>query len=275
MLRIRTRLLEGEGRCETWQPPHLVWPSPRSLFGFPKIRDNNKGSFAKVNEEERRPFMMKAIRILIADDHPVVRRGVRTLLETRDGWSVCGEARTGEEALERVRILKPDILIMDLSMPGMRGFEAIRKIHEFNPNLGIVTLTIHDTESMFRGAMEAGAHAYVLKSDLDGRLMEAVEALCENREFFSPGITQTVLKSCVDDYHDRLPASQDPEVLTPRQLQVLRLVARGNSNKEVASILGISNRTVEAHRYQIMSRLHASTLSDLVIFAVRNKLIST
>ena len=216
---------------------------------------------------------MKAIRILIADDHPVVRRGVRTLLETRDGWSVCGEARTGEEALERVRTLKPDILIMDLSMPGMRGFEAIQKIHEFDPNVGIITLTIHDTESMFRGAMEAGAHAYVLKSDLDGRLMEAVEALCENREFFSPGITQTVLKSCVEDYyHDRQPEAQDPDVLTPRQLQVLRLVARGNSNKEVASILGISNRTVEAHRYQIMSRLHANTLSDLVIFAVRNSL---
>lgn len=219
--------------------------------------------------------MMKAIRILIADDHPVVRRGVRTLLETRDGWSVCGEARNGEEALERVKTLKPDILIMDISMPGMRGFEAIRKIHEFDPNVGILTLTIHDTESMFRGAMEAGAHAYVLKSDLDGRLIEAVEALCENREFFSPGITETVLKSCVTDYHDRQLGVQDPDVLTPRQLQVLRLVARGNSNKEVASILGISNRTVEAHRYQIMSRLHASTLSDLVIFAVRNNLIGT
>ncbi|HEX5411250.1 MAG TPA: response regulator transcription factor [Terriglobia bacterium] len=218
---------------------------------------------------------MKAIRILIADDHPVVRRGVRTLLESREGWAVCGEARTGEEALERVKALKPDILIMDISMPGMRGFEAIRKIHEFDPRIGILTLTIHDTEPMFRGAMEAGAHAYVLKSDLDNRLIEAVEALCENREFYSPAICQTILKRCVEGDSAPEPGTRDPDVLTPRQLEVLRLVARGNSNKEVANILGISNRTVEAHRYQIMSRLHASTLSDLVIFAVRNKIIQT
>lgn len=216
---------------------------------------------------------MKATCILIADDHSVVRRGVRSLLETHDGWVVCGEARTGEEALEMAKTLKPDILIMDISMPGMRSFEAIRKISGLDPNIGILTLTIHDSEPMFRGAMEAGAHGYVLKSDLDNRLIEAVEALCENREFFSPNISQTILKSCVEGYDERLPGTQAPDVLTPRQLEVLRLVARGNSNKEVASILGISNRTVEAHRYQIMNRLHAGTLSDLVIFAVRNKLI--
>lgn len=217
---------------------------------------------------------MKAIRILIADDHPVVRRGVRSLLEAHKGWVVCGEARTGEEALEQVKLLKPDILVMDISMPGMRGFEAIRKIHEYDPKIGILTLTIHDTEAMFRGAMEAGAHAYVLKSDLDHRLIEAVEALCENRPFFSPSISRTVMKSFVERNHGSQPGIQDPAVLTRRQLEVLKLVARGKSNKEVASYLGISTRTVEAHRYQIMNRLKISTFSELVRFAVRNELIS-
>jgi DNA-binding NarL/FixJ family response regulator len=217
---------------------------------------------------------MKSIHILIADDHPVVRRGVRSLIETQPGWEVCGEARTGEETLKQVKLLKPDILVMDISMPGMRGFEGIRRIHEFDPKIGILTLTIHDTEPMFRGAMGAGAHAYVLKSDLDHRLIEALEALCEHRAYFSPGISQTVMRGFVEGDNGGHASVQDPSTLTPRQLEVLKLVARGLSNKEVASNLGISTRTVEAHRYQIMNRLHARSLSELVLFAVRNDLVS-
>ena len=217
---------------------------------------------------------MKTIRILIADDHPVVRRGVQSLIETHPGWEVCGEARTGTEALKQVELLKPDILIIDISMPEMNGFEAIRKIHEFDPRIGILTLTIHDTPPMFRGAMEAGAHAYVLKSDLDHRLIEAVEALAENQAFFSPGISHAVMKTFIEGNRGPQLGAQDLAHLTPRQLEVLRLVARGKSNKEVASVLGISTRTVETHRYQIMNRLRVSTLSELVLFAVRNDLIS-
>jgi DNA-binding NarL/FixJ family response regulator len=133
---------------------------------------------------------------------------------------------------------------------------------------------MHDTEPMFRGAMEAGAHAFVLKSDLDDRLIEAVEALCENRAFFSPGISQTVMKTFLERNHGSHPEAQDTSVLTSRQLEVLKLVAQGKSNKEVASVLQISRRTAETHRYQIMTRLGVRTLSELVLFAVRNDLIS-
>ncbi len=216
---------------------------------------------------------MKTIRIMIADDHPVVRRGVRSLLETQNGWVVCGEVSTGAEALEQVKLLKPDVLIMDISMPGMRGFEAIRRVHEFDPGIAILTLTIHDTVPMFRGAMGAGAHAYVLKSDLEHRLIEAVRAMCQHREYFSPGISQTVMKSYANGSHETQPGTQKSAALTPRQLEVLKLVARGKSNKEVANDLGISTRTAEVHRYQIMARLGLHTLSELVLFAVRNGLI--
>ena len=217
---------------------------------------------------------MKTIRILIADDHPVVLRGVRSLLETHPGWEVCGEARTGVEALKQVKLLKPDILIMDISMPGMSGFEAVRKIHEYDSLVAILALTMHDSEPMFRGVMEAGANAFVLKSDLDDQLIEAVKALCEHRAYFSPRISQTVMKSFLEGSDRPLPGTQDPSILTPRQLEVLRLIVRGKSSKEVASALQISTRTAETHRYQIMTKLGVRTLSELVLFAVRNDLIS-
>ncbi len=213
---------------------------------------------------------LKTTRILLADDHPVVRRGLRALLATHKGWKVCGEAATGAETVRLVKQLKPDILIMDISMPEMNGIEALRQIHAFDTNIGILMLTMHDSEPMLRGALEAGAHAYVLKSDLDNSLIEAVEALCEGREFFSPAISHVIMRSLVGDAQ---PSTRDPNALTPRQREVLKLVASGRSNKEVANGLGISVRTAETHRHQIMSRLRVQTLSDLVLFAVRNKLI--
>jgi DNA-binding NarL/FixJ family response regulator len=213
---------------------------------------------------------LKSTRILIADDHPVVCRGLRSLLATHEGWEVCGEARTGAEAVQLVKQLKPDILITDISMPEMNGFEALRLVHAFDPHMGILMLTMHDSEPMLRGAMEAGAHAYVLKSDLDSRLIEAVEALCEGRAFFSPGISQVIMRGLVGRAQQ---GTQDLGALTPRQREVLKLVARGKSNKEVANELGISTRTAEVHRYQIMTRLKVRTLSELILFAVRNHLI--
>ncbi len=216
---------------------------------------------------------MKKIRIVVADDHSVVRRGVRALLETRKGWKVCGEAATGAEAVEQVKRLNPDIVIMDISMPEMNGLEAIRQIHAIAPEVGILTLTMHDSGPMFRGAMEAGAHGYVLKSDLDERLIEAVEAICAHRAFFSPSISQAVVGDFIQGVGRGRLRTRDPVALTPRQLQVLQLLAQGKTNKEVASTLGISTRTAETHRYQIMSRLKIQTLSELVLFAVRNHLV--
>lgn len=213
-------------------------------------------------------------RILITDDHPVVLRGLRSLLERRKEWKVCGEARTGKEAVQQVKLLKPDIVIIDISMPGMNGIEAIRRIRELNPHIGILALTMYDSEPMFRGAMEAGAHAYVLKSDVDNRLIDAVEALQEDKAFFSPGISHTILKGFSHDdssgYNDE---SEGAGLLTPRQRQVLKLLVQGKTNKEVATVLDISPRTAETHRYQMMSRLKIQTLSELVLFAVRNKIV--
>lgn len=216
---------------------------------------------------------MNVTRILIADDHPVFLRGLRSLLETREGWEVCGEARTGRAAVEQVKLLKPGIVIIDISMPAMSGIEAIRKIREFNPRLGILTLSMHESEAMFRGAIEAGAHAYVLKSDVDNRLIDAIQALQEDRAFFSPGISQTILKGFSHADGSGHNGNEGTVHLTPRQRQVLKLLARGKSNKEVATVLGISTRTAEAHRYQLMNRLRAQTFSELVLFAVRNHII--
>ena len=217
-----------------------------------------------------KPMAEKTLRLLIADAHPLVRRGLRSLLATHEGWEVCGEAGTGSETVQMVKQLRPDMVITDISMPEMNGFDAIRQIHAIDPNVGILMLTMHDSETMLRGAMEAGAHGYVLKSDLDNRLIDAVEAMCEGRAFFSPGISQTVMKNFIRGGH---PGTQDPNVLTPRQREVLKLLASGKSNKEVASELGISTPTAVTHRLQIMNRLKVHTLSEMVLFAVRNHLI--
>ena len=213
------------------------------------------------------------VRILIADDHTVVRWGLRTLLETHQGWEVCGEAATGEDAVAAAKRLKPDVIIMDISMPGINGFEAMRQIRTTAPEIGILTLTMHDSEPMFRGAMMAGAQGYVLKSDVDKRLIEAVEAICEHRAFFSSGVSHAILQDLFNGngHRDKVPVNGS--CLTPRQRQVLKLLASGKTNKEAACALGISTRTVETHRRQIMSRLEVQTLSELVLFAVRNHIV--
>lgn len=214
---------------------------------------------------------MKIIRILIADDHAVVRRGLRTLLKTHAGWEVCGEAATGTEAVEQVKRLKPDIVIIDISMPGTKGFDAIRKVRAAAPDAGILTLTMHDSEPMLRGAMEAGAQGYVLKSDADDRLIEAIETICHHRAFFSPAMSHAILE---DLFKGAGPGhSAYASALTPRQREVVKLLAQGKTNKEVASALNISTRTAETHRRQIMVRLKIQTLSELVLYAVRNHLV--
>jgi len=216
---------------------------------------------------------MNVTRILIADDHTVVRRGMRALLKIRPGWVVCGEAATGAESVEKAKYLNPDVIIMDISMPGIDRFEAIRQIHAAAPEIAILTLTMHDSEPMLRGAMRAGAQGYVLKSDTDNLLNEAVEALCEHRAFFSPGISQAIPQAFFACDSRRNRTNEDAGCLTPRQQQVLKLLALGKTNKEVACTPGISTRTAKTHRRQIMARLKVQTLSELVLFAVRSHLV--
>jgi DNA-binding NarL/FixJ family response regulator len=211
------------------------------------------------------------LRLLIVDDHAVVRRGVRALLESHAGWEVSGEATTGREAVEEARRLRPDIVVMDLSLPGLNGLDAARQILQDAPGTEILVLTMHHSEELARDVLQAGARGYVLKRDADEDLIAAVESLRQHRPFLTSAVTEFVL----DDYLKR-GAKQDDSGLatvTAREREIIQLVAEGQSNKEAASTLGVSVKTIEAHRANIMRKLHLRSVSDLVRYAVRNKIV--
>jgi DNA-binding NarL/FixJ family response regulator len=212
---------------------------------------------------------MKTVRILVADDHEVVRQGLRRLLEARPGWEICGEAGTGREAVEKAKQLKPDVVVLDYSMPGLNGAEATRQILERVPRTEILILTMHGSEQLIRGALEAGARGYVLKSDASRDLISAVHALVEHKAFLSSSASGPVLESYLKS--PQPPASQ--EVLTSREREIVQLVAEGRSNKEISATLNISTKTVEAHRANMMHKLGLSSVTELVRFAIRNNII--
>ncbi len=212
------------------------------------------------------------LRILVVDDHAVVRRGVRTLLESQDGWEVCGEATTGRQAVEMSRQLRPDVVVMDLSLPELNGLDATRQILKDAPNTEVLVLTMHQSEELARDVLKAGARGYVLKSDADENLIGAVDTLRRHKPFLTSAVTEFVL----DDYLRR--GDEEPDdaaaiAVTARERQIIQLVAEGKSNKQAASVLGISVKTIEAHRSSIMKKLHLRSVSDLVRYAVRNKIV--
>jgi len=213
------------------------------------------------------------VRILIADDHEVVRHGIRALLETHDGWVVAGEAVTGREAVEETRRLQPDLVIMDITMPEMNGLEATRQILKEVPGVEVLVLSVHDSEQLVREVLEAGARGYVLKSDAGRDLITAVETLCRHKPFFTARVSEMMLEGFLKKgpTSDAGKTPRDP--LTAREREIVQLLAEGQSNKEVASTLGISVKTVETHRGHIMSKLKLHSMSDLVRYAVRNQLI--
>jgi DNA-binding NarL/FixJ family response regulator len=212
-----------------------------------------------------------ALRILIVDDHAVVRRGVRALLESHKGWEVCGEATNGRDAVEEARRLKPDIVVMDLSLPGLNGLDATRQILHESPGTEVVVLTMHHSEELARDVLQAGARGYVLKRDADEDLIAAIESLRQHKPFLTAAVTEFVL----DDYLKRGDRQDDPAVagVTAREREIIQLVAEGQSNKEAASTLGVSVKTIEAHRSNIMRKLHLRSVSDLVRYAIRNKIV--
>jgi DNA-binding NarL/FixJ family response regulator len=212
---------------------------------------------------------MRTVRILVADDHEVVRQGLRRLLEARPGWEICGEASNGREAVEKARELKPDVVVLDHSMPGLNGTEATRQIIERVPRTEVLILTMHGSEELIRGALEAGARGYVLKSDASRDLIAAVHALVEHKAFLSSSASGPVL----DGYLRRPQTPTSQQVLTPREREILQLVAEGRSNKEIAVTLKISTKTVEAHRANMMHKLGLTSVSQLVRFAIRNQII--
>jgi DNA-binding NarL/FixJ family response regulator len=221
---------------------------------------------------------VKPYRILIADDHILVRRGLRTLLETHPGWEVSCEAATGVEAVEHIRKGKADLVIMDLTMPEMNGLEAARTIRQESPATEVLVLTMHFNDELAREVLRSGALGYVLKSDPDKDLLAAVDHMRQHQPYFSTRLAISMAQNFIapsagtDGASDDGPPGED-DPLTDRELEVARLLAHGKSNKETAAALGVSSRTIESHRNHIMNKMGFASFSDLVRFAVRNNLV--
>ncbi len=212
------------------------------------------------------------VRILVADDHVVMRRGLRALLAEHKGWEVCGEAENGREAVDLAVRLRPDVAVLDFSMPELNGLEATRRIRKQVPDTEVLIFTLYETDQLVREVLRAGARGYVLKSDAVLHLTAAVEALAKRQAFFTPGISKTLLTTFLgaeELWHEGSTSTG----LTTREREVVQMLAEGKSNKEVASTLYISLNTVETHRATIMRKLGFTSIVEIVRYAVRNKLI--
>lgn len=214
------------------------------------------------------------VRILIADDHDVVRKGVRSLLEDQEGWEVCGEATNGRQAVERAKELNPNIVILDVGMPELNGLEATRQIRKILPRAEVLILTVYETEQMILEVLKAGARGFVFKSDAGRDLISAIECLIQRKPFLTPKASYMGL----DDYlkadlsSDETRISRD--VLTPREREIVQLLAEGKTNKEVGMILKISAKTADTHRTNVMRKLGFHSISELVRYAVRNQIVT-
>jgi DNA-binding NarL/FixJ family response regulator len=212
---------------------------------------------------------MPNFRILIADDHEIVRQGLRFMIEAHAGWEVCAEAVDGWEAVRKAEELKPDLVALDIGMPNLNGVDAAQQILRTLPKTKILFLTIYETEQVAKAAGQIGAKGVILKSDAARELVSAVEALQRNSTFFSPKLKQTILG--IDSRGNR--RSPEKDLLTRRERQVVQLLAEGKSTKEVASVLALSVKTAETHRSNIMSKLGLHSVSELVLYAVRNNIV--
>jgi len=213
---------------------------------------------------------MTTLRILIADDHAVVRTGLRTLLESRSGWEVCAESSDGRDAVKKASEFKPDVAVLDIGMPLLNGVEAARRIHKSSPRTEILILTMHESDDLVQQVVEAGARGYILKDDADRVLLAAVDAVRHHKPYFSTRVSTPPECSDSPDF-SRASRSR----LTPREREILQLLAEGKSNKEVASLLGISVNTAEAHRANIMLKLDLHSVTELVHYAIRNNIVKT
>jgi DNA-binding NarL/FixJ family response regulator len=213
------------------------------------------------------------MRILVVDDHDVVRRGLKSVLEAHQGWQVCAEANNGRTAVTQAEQLKPDVVVMDISMPDMNGLEAARQIKKIHPKAEIVILSVHFSDQLVRDIVDAGAKSYILKSDAERDLVIAVEAVANHRSYFTTQVSEMVM----DGFRRRdtapSPQTLKRERLTSREREIVQLLAEGSSSKQVATTLGISTKTAETHRANIMRKLEIHSVSDLVRYAVRNQII--
>ena len=219
---------------------------------------------------------MQQMRIVIADDHRVVRAGLRALLEQAGDCQVCGEAGTGREAVTLAAELSPDVVVMDLAMPELNGLEATRQIARDSPRVAVLMLSASESEEVVRQVLTAGARGFVLKSDAAQDLVAAVKALCGGQPFFSPRVSDWLLKDYLRSgpaATAAIPEQKQASVLTAREREVLQLLAEGQSNKEVAAALGIGVKTAEAHRANLVRKLGMKSLPELVRYAIRNHIV--
>jgi DNA-binding NarL/FixJ family response regulator len=209
---------------------------------------------------------MSSVRVLLADDHELVRAGIRSLLQAISGVMVVAEARDGREALESVRRHQPDVVLMDIGMPGLNGLEATSRIVKEFPRTQVIVLSMYKSEEYVLGALRNGAAGYLLKDASPTELQTAVRAVARGESYLSPSVSRQV----IDDYRQRTAASTNPlDLLTPRQREILQLIAEGRSTKEIAGLLSVSVKTVETHRAQLMERLDVYDVPGLVRFAIR------
>ena len=214
------------------------------------------------------------VRVLLADDHDLMRRGIRGLLESESDLEVCGEAANGREALALASSLKPDVLVLDLGMPELNGLDALKQIHKEVPATEVLVFSMHDSEGLVREVFSAGARGYVLKSDAARYLVEAIRSLSQHKPFFTERISEAILSSLVASKVDggkQPPLAADP--LTLREREILQMLAENKNNKEIGGRLGISVRTVETHRRSIMQKLNATSIVELVHYAIRNGIV--
>jgi DNA-binding NarL/FixJ family response regulator len=210
-------------------------------------------------------------RILLVDDHEILRKGLRSVVEARKDWEIVGEATTGREAVKKVAELKPDVVVMDISMPELNGLEALRQIVKIAPRTEVLVLTMHESEDLVREVLEAGARGYLLKSDASRRLVSAIEALRLHKPYLTSRVNEVVLRAYLDG--KPLKGETSGGRLTPREREIVQLLAEGMTNKEVAAALSISVKTAETHRTNIMRKLDLHSISELVRYAVRNHII--
>jgi DNA-binding NarL/FixJ family response regulator len=216
---------------------------------------------------------MNKTRILVADDHGVVRKGLRLQLEQNEHFEVVGEAADGREAVRLAEELEPNVVIMDIGMPSLNGIEATAQIVKHNPRVGVIILSMHSDESYLVRTLAAGAKGYLLKDTADADLQRAVQAIAQGKPFFSPAIAKVLLEDYVRQLQQR--GLQDSyDLLTDREKEILQLLAEGKSNKEVATILNLSPYTVETHRTHIMQKLDLHSSAEIVLYAVRKKIIA-
>jgi DNA-binding NarL/FixJ family response regulator len=213
------------------------------------------------------------MRLLVADDHAVLRAGLKALLEAQPGWKVEAEAADGREAVAKARELRPDIAVIDISMPLLNGLEATRQILKNNPRTKVLILTMHESDTVIREVLDAGAKGYVLKTDAGRDVIAAVGALWQGKPFFTSRVAQLVLNG----YLKKEPPVPDGQprkgLLTPRQREIVQLIAEGKTSKELAAMLNLSVKTAETHRANIMRRLSCHSVSDLVRYAIRNEMV--